>query len=96
MIEPVIPFLLQQPTQQMNPMLPSLSISLKSEVKSILKVLQKRKEIQGIPQLKYQSNFEVVLDAFKVRVKPQALPTSINLNREDCRATLLAVIEAAF
>jgi len=39
---------------------PAMSISLKSEAKNILQILQKRKQIEGIPERSYLSNFEML------------------------------------
>lgn len=77
-------------------MLPSLNISLKSEVRNILQVLKRRKEIEGIKEGSYLSNFEVISAAFKVRASPKILPRSAELNREESRLELLSVIECAF
>jgi len=59
-----------------------------------LRILQKRHEMVGIPEQRYQSNFETVLSAFSVKASPRFGPKV--LNHEDGRPTVLSVIESAF
>ena len=87
-----MPFMISPQTH--SSMQPVHSISLKSEVKQILQILEKRKALDGIPEQRYQSNFETILDALKVRACPKIAKNV--LNHEEGRPTVLSVLERAF
>lgn len=77
---------------------PHVNISLKSQVKGVLQILQKHKQIEGIPKKSYQSNFEVLIEALSVHrqsLRPAARSFAV-LNHEEGSADVFSVFRSAF
>lgn len=63
----------------------------------MLQILEKRKKLEGFQKKRYQSNFETLLDAIKVRANPRFAPVILNHEEQQNKLpTVLSVIEGAF